>query len=61
MKRYARVYRCFECNLPDIYDGGGDGISSCECPRCGYCGWPPGVCNCSDDEWPGSHPTDDGE
>lgn len=51
-----RVYRCFECGLPDPYDGAGDGIGSCECLRCEDCGGPPGVCNCSDDyphpDWP---------
>lgn len=41
--------RCFDCNLPDPYNGAGDGIGSCECARCEYCGGPPGVCNC--DEW----------
>lgn len=25
---------CDVCGLPDIYDGQGDGIGSCECPRC---------------------------
>ena len=25
---------CDVCGLPDPYDGGGDGIGSCECPRC---------------------------
>lgn len=45
--------RCLECGLPDPYDGWGDGIGSCECPRCEYCGAPPG-CDCSDDDygWP---------
>ena len=53
-KKKRPVFRCFECGLPDPYNGGGDGIGSCECPRCEYCGWPPGVCNCSDDDygWP---------
>lgn len=30
-------WTCVECGLPDPYDGQGDGIGSCECPRCG-CG-----------------------
>lgn len=25
---------CDVCNLPDLYDGAGDGIASCGCPRC---------------------------
>ena len=25
---------CDVCGLPDPYDGGGDGIGSCGCPRC---------------------------
>lgn len=44
-----RVHRCFECGMPDPYNGHGDGIGSCMCPRCDQCGWAPGVCNCSDD------------
>jgi hypothetical protein len=35
---------CLECNLPDPYNGGGDGIGPCECPRCDECGAPPLVC-----------------
>lgn len=26
--------RCPDCGLPDPYHGQGDGIGSCECPRC---------------------------
>jgi len=26
--------------LPDPYDGGGDGIGSCDCPSCERCGEP---------------------
>lgn len=49
----SRVYRCFECGLPDRYNGHGDGIGSCQCMRCEHCGGPPGVCNCADDfEYP---------
>lgn len=47
--------RCFECDLPDLPDrhnGHGDGIGSCDCARCEWCGGPPGVCNCADDEGP---------
>lgn len=25
---------CDVCGLPDLYAGCGDGIGSCECPRC---------------------------
>lgn len=25
---------CDVCGLPDPYNGGGDGVGSCECPRC---------------------------
>ena len=25
---------CDVCGLPDLYDGQGDGIGSCQCPRC---------------------------
>jgi hypothetical protein len=38
---------CFDCGLPDWYDGDGDGIGSCDCPRCERCGAPPGGCYCS--------------
>lgn len=31
---------CPECMLPDPYDGGGDGIGSCDCPSCERCGEP---------------------
>jgi hypothetical protein len=41
--------RCFDCSLPDPYNGAGDGIGSCECPRCEDCGAPPG-CDCPS-EW----------
>lgn len=37
---------CLDCGLPDWYDGDGDGIGSCECPRCDWCGAAPGVCSC---------------
>jgi hypothetical protein len=49
-------WTCFECGLPDIHHGDGDGIGSCMCLRCEQCGGPPGICNCpdADDEqdWP---------
>lgn len=32
--------RCPECLLPDPYNGQGDGIGSCDCPRCERCGGP---------------------
>ncbi|MEU7904139.1 hypothetical protein [Actinoplanes sp. NPDC049118] len=40
---------CFDCGLPDTYDGQGDGIGSCECPRCERCGSGPG-CDCRWDD-----------
>lgn len=39
---------CWDCRLPDPYHGQGDGIGSCECPRCERCGGRPLRCNCSD-------------
>jgi hypothetical protein len=44
------MWRCFECGLVDPYDGEGDGIGSCECPRCEDCGAPPGACNGHDED-----------
>lgn len=50
-----RVYgmRCLDCGLPDLHHGQGDGIGSCECPRCYSCGAPPGGCDCvwTEDDW----------
>lgn len=44
--------QCFECGLPDPYDGQGDGIGSCVCARCPDCGWAPGLCVAHpDDDW----------
>jgi hypothetical protein len=43
------AWRCFDCNMPDPYNGAGDGIGSCDCPRCEDCGAPPGGCNGHDD------------
>ena len=42
--------RCLSCGLPDPYRGQGDGIGSCECPRCEYCGADPLVCECGEDD-----------
>lgn len=41
--------RCDVCLLPDPYQGQGDGLSSCDCPRCeGGCGLADGsgLCTC---------------
>jgi hypothetical protein len=32
------TWTCVGCCLPDPYDGDGDGIGSCMCPRCESCG-----------------------
>lgn len=48
-----RVYDCDVCNLPDPYQGTGDGIGSCDCPRCdGGCGAAASsvFCTCPPDE-----------
>lgn len=42
-------YPCAVCNLPDWHNGEGDGIGSCECPRCEWCAGPPLMCDCGDD------------
>jgi len=45
---------CFECGLPDLHNGDGDGIGSCDCTRCEDCGSGPG-CECDwarEDDWP---------
>jgi hypothetical protein len=31
----SALIKCDACHLPDPYGGGGDGIGSCDCPRCG--------------------------
>lgn len=41
--------RCDDCGLPDPYNGAGDGIGSCECPRCDCCGAGPRECECNRD------------
>lgn len=44
---------CDVCGLPDPYRGRGDGVGSCDCPRCD-CGAARGsfLCGCPSDEWP---------
>lgn len=45
---------CDVCGLPDMHDGQGDGIGSCDCPRCAcgvarssmFC-----VCPADEDDW----------
>lgn len=32
------TWTCVGCSLPDLHDGQGDGIGSCQCPRCEDCG-----------------------
>ena len=48
--------RCDVCGLPDLHNGQGDGIGSCDCPRCecGAAAWSV-LCVCpteEDDQWP---------
>jgi hypothetical protein len=40
---------CPDCGLPDPYHGNGDGIGSCDCPRCPCCGAGPMDCDCQRD------------
>lgn len=41
---------CPDCGLPDSYRGQGDGLGSCDCPRCDCCGLGPlDDCDCSRD------------
>lgn len=42
---------CDVCGLPDLHNGQGDGIGSCDCPRCD-CGEARGssLCGCPSDE-----------
>jgi len=40
---------CFVCGLPDPYRGNGDGIGSCDCPRCDCCAAGPDECDCRRD------------
>jgi hypothetical protein len=53
------IATCLNCGLPDLHGGQGDGIGSCECPRCYSCGAPPEVCGCAwtEDDW-GDDPDD---
>ena len=46
---------CDVCGLPDPYNGNGDGIGSCDCPRCDHgCGVAAmsGLCSGPDDDDP---------
>lgn len=38
---------CQRCGLPDLHHGQGDGIGSCDCPRCYCCAAAPDDCTCS--------------
>jgi hypothetical protein len=40
---------CRDCGLPDLHRGQGDGIGSCDCPRCRDCGAAPGDCDGHDE------------
>lgn len=46
------VWDCDVCGLPDPYRGTGDGIGSCDCPRCegGEAAAHSQFCDCPDDE-----------
>jgi hypothetical protein len=47
-----RTTVCADCGLYDTYAGDGDGIGSCDCPRCEECGAPPQECDCDrEDCW----------
>lgn len=52
---------CDVCGLPDRHRGRGDGIGSCDCPRCD-CGAARGsyLCDCAPDDDPGAGWDDDG-
>ena len=43
---------CDVCGLPDIHQGAGDGIGSCDCPRCdgGEAAANSALCICPPDE-----------
>ena len=45
---------CDVCGLPDRYNGNGDGIGSCDCPRCecGAAAWS-NFCICPPEDDPG--------
>lgn len=38
---------CQQCGLPDLHDGDGDGIGSCDCTRCDDCDQPTLACRCA--------------
>ena len=40
---------CQRCGLTAPYRGPGDGIGSCECPRCQCCQAAPDECDCGKD------------
>lgn len=42
---------CDSCYLPDNHRGQGDGIGSCDCPRCDCCEAAPQECDCARDVW----------
>lgn len=47
------TWQCDVCHLPDPYNGRGDGIGSCGCPRCdGNCGVADGsaLCGCPSED-----------
>ena len=49
-----RLSKCDVCGLPDPYNGQGDGIGSCDCPRCdgGEAAASSVLCTCPpDSEW----------
>lgn len=51
---------CPNCGLYDGYRGQGDGIGSCDCPRCQCCGrGPSDDCDCSQDWDEYEEPTDE--
>lgn len=49
--RHDHLLDCDVCGLPDPYQGAGDGIGSCDCPRCqcgaAACSW---LCTCPPDD-----------
>lgn len=50
----ARYIDCDVCGLPDSYNGDGDGIGSCDCPRCdgGEAAADSVLCTCPPDDYP---------
>lgn len=57
---FWKAMECDVCGLTDPYNGQGDGIGSCDCPRCdGRCGAAAGSMFCAcvpeddfEDDWP---------